>query len=123
MTPKFKKGEELRSLINFKKVIVEKIDISISSVSEPNEKTKICYWNKLDGEQSSSIGHYEEFLSPLDCTKSLLKAKEILSQGNFSIKIFTENNEENRLVEESLKNKIQREMNKHIEECIKNIID
>jgi len=123
MTPKFKKGEKLRSVINFEKVIVGEIDASSRNVGEETETTSICYWNDLKKGASSRSGHNEGYLTNLDCTKSLLKAKELITQNKFSFGIFNENTEENKLVEESLKNEVKWKLIEHLDKCIKNIID
>lgn len=114
MKPKFKKGDKLRCIIDFEKVVVERVDINIHDVGEENEKTKICYWNKINESKVSKTGYSEKILTKINCKKSLLKAKEIVAQNNFEFALFDVLTEANKLVQESLKLKFQSLILQHI---------
>lgn len=123
MQPKFKKGDELRSTSDFKKMVVERADVRIDNAGETDERTSICYWNELDKGKGSRSGHSEEYLTKVDCTKALLKAKQLIKDNKFAFKLFDEETEANKIVEQSLKSKVYWKLVEHLDECIQNITE
>jgi hypothetical protein len=123
MQPKFKKGDELRSINDFKKMVVEKADVRIYNAGETDEKASVCYWNELDKGKESRRGYDEEHLTKVDCTKALLKAKQLIKDNKYSFKLFDEETEANKIVEQSLKSKFYWELAKYLDECIQNATD
>lgn len=126
METKFKKGDVLYSTIDFKKVVISEVTIHTNSHGEPDEETDVCYWGQEryrcggGGERS---GYREDELTKVDCTKELLKVKQLIRDGKFSLNIFDVDSEENKIIEAALKKEMRFEFPKLLDEYIKNSIE
>lgn len=66
-------------------MFIDSCDVRIFNNNEENQETKVVYWNRLDKYKNERQGHDEVDLTDLDFTDQIIKVRQLLFEGKFSI--------------------------------------